>query len=269
MEDIIKSSQNKSIKLIKSLQQKKYRDEYSLFVIEGEKLVREALCYKADIAAVFIAGKLYHKEEWKDILEGCIKKSIEVLVVDDRLFDDITETETPQGIAAIIRKDSHALETVLSKDEVNIIILDEIRDPGNLGTIIRTADACAMNAVILTKGCVDLYNGKSIRSTMGSIFHLPIITDVDFSKLFELLEASRVSTVSADPYGALEVQELPKLSKKAIIIGNESRGVKQYIKENVEYNVKIPMPGKAESLNAGIAAAIMMYEICVRSSLSK
>ncbi|MFZ5352102.1 MAG: TrmH family RNA methyltransferase [Bacillota bacterium] len=269
MVEIIKSNQNKNIKLIRSLQQKKYREEYSQFVIEGEKLLIEALSYDAYLKLVAVAERYSGKEECSKLIEMCKARCISVVYVDDTLFDEISETETPQGAIAVVQKKEYFLDCIMAANDINIIVLDEIRDPGNLGTIIRTADACGLDAVILSKGCVDLYNSKSIRATMGSIFHIPIIDGQELDELIDLLHESDIETFAADPYGNTNVIQLPSTSRNAIFIGNESRGISKEIKHKLKHSVRIPMPGKAESLNAGIAAALMMYEITVRKGYGR
>lgn len=137
------------------------------------------------------------------------------------------------------------------------ILLENIQDPGNMGTIIRTADAADADGVFLSKGCVDIYNPKAVRSTMGSIFHLPIFTDVD---LKELVNKINVETVAAHLKGDKTPYDINMKKGIAIMIGNEGNGLSNELSEKADNLVKIPMPGKAESMNAGVAASIMIYE---------
>lgn len=264
MKDMIRSSQNSIIKHVKSLQVKKYRDELGEFVIEGEKLIEEALAYGAELSFAVFGEEFALTEVGMRIFQQLQARKIAVYTVEEKLFGDISETQTPQGAMAIVKKPVSHLDEIMKREMLRFVLLDEVRDPGNLGTIVRTADACNLDAVLLLKGCVDIYNGKSVRSTMGSLFHIPVIQNLDTQELLKRLKDSGVATIGADPHSKGSVIDLKSMDKCAIVIGNESKGMGDGIKEQLEYRVSIPMPGKAESLNAGIAAAIMMYEICVR-----
>lgn len=265
MKDVIQSTSNKTIKYIKSLQLKKYRDEYGSFVIEGEKLLCEALDYNSSISMVLLKQG-YMESESHDKLSAKLKScnNIPIYYAEDRIFEYVCETDTPQGVLAVVKKMEFSLESILEKDEICILLLHEVRDPGNAGTIIRTADACGLDAVLLSKSSVDLYNGKTIRSTMGSLFHIPVIVNVDTEEIVSRLKKSEVITIGADPHGNKNCIELPYYKRSAIIIGNESQGLGTEVSSLLDQKVRIPMPGRAESLNAGIAASIMMYEFSVR-----
>ncbi|HYF83071.1 MAG TPA: RNA methyltransferase [Clostridia bacterium] len=269
MKEIIQSNTNKTIKYIKALQLKKYRDEYGKFIIEGEKLLKEALDYKASISMVLFSESFAESERYGE-LEAALKSSnIPLYYSDERVFKEVGETETPQGVIAIVDKMEFNLDSILKKDELCIVLLDEVRDPGNAGTIIRTADACGIDAVLLSNGSVDLYNGKTIRATMGSLFHIPVIQNLDTTEAILKLKDSSVMTIGADPHSSESCIDLPRYKRSAIIIGNESQGIGREIIELLDKNIKIPMPGRAESLNAGIAASILMYEFSIRKRYAK
>ena len=264
MKEMISSSSNKTIKYIKALQMKKARDEYGEFLIEGEKLLKEALDYKVPVSMVLMSQSFAGStrlDEHADILN---KNKIQMYYAEDKIFNGVCETDTPQGIIAAAGKLQYELENIISKEELKIILLHELRDPGNAGTIIRTADACGLDAVFISKGSVDLYNGKTIRATMGSLFHMPVIQNLDTAETLSLLRDKQVTTVGADPHSNISCTDLPYYKKSAIIIGNESQGISSEIKAMLDINTSIPMPGRAESLNAGIAASILMYEFVVR-----
>jgi len=264
MKEIIQSSTNKTIKYIKSLQLKKYRDEHGKFIIEGEKLLREALDYKAPISMVLASESFAESERYAE-LETCLKNiNIPIYYADDRIFKEAGETETPQGLIAIVDKMDFNLDSILLREEICIVMLDEVRDPGNAGTIIRTADACGIDAVLLSKGSVDLYNGKTIRATMGSLFHIPVIQSLNTTEAIIRMKETKVVTIGADPHSSESCIDLPHYKRFAIIIGNESQGIGSQITALLDKNIKIPMPGRAESLNAGIAASILMYEFSIR-----
>lgn len=264
MREIIQSSTNKTIKYIKSLQLKKFRDEHGSFVIEGEKLLREALAYKGYISLVLLSQSFAESERHDELTAELYDNNIPLYYADDRTFKDACETDTPQGVIAVAEKMDFSLDEIMDKDELCMVLLHEVRDPGNAGTIIRTADACGLDAVLLSKGSVDLYNGKTIRSTMGSLFHIPVIQNLDTIETIARLKESKVTAIGADPHSAVNCIELPSYNRCMIIIGNESQGISSDVSKVLDQNVRIPMPGRAESLNAGIAASIMMYEFSVR-----
>lgn len=264
MKELIQSSANKHIKLIKSLHGKKYRDELGRFIIEGEKLLKEALQYNVSISFAILSSSFAELEKAAEIVNELEGKGIQVMYAEDRIFKEASETETPQGVIAVAEKTVFDMDTVIGREHVYILLLDEVRDPGNVGTIIRTADACGIDAVVLSKGCADLYNGKTIRSTMGSMFHVPVVQNADISEVLARAKQKGITAVGADPHSVFTCIDMPALKKSMIVIGNEAQGIRPQTMEQLDYRVSIPMPGKAESLNAGIAAAIMMYEVAVR-----
>ncbi|SHJ11657.1 TrmH family RNA methyltransferase [Lutispora thermophila] len=260
MIQVIASCQNKIIKHCKSLQTKKYRDSTNEFLIEGIKLLKEAIESNVKLTAL-----LYHNEAAKDrdvqsIIKMCMEKNIVIYELHEKPYMDISETKTPQGVIGIGKKIDYNVNKLLRSNRFNIIIMEQVQDPGNVGTIIRTADAFGFDMVFLSKGCADVYSGKVIRSTMGSIFHIPIITDVSLESLLKKFIDLEVYTIAATPHTGLSCYDIEYGDRNAIIIGNESKGLSSNIMDMVKIKANIPMVGMAESLNAGIAAAIMMYE---------
>lgn len=264
MKEVIKSNSSKTIKYIKALQLKKNRDELGKFAIEGEKLLHEALEYGAVVSSVLFSESYSKTDKCRELEKSLEKLNIPFNYAEDRLFGEVSETETPQGIIAVIDKPDNSMDNLFEKSGLCIVLLDEVRDPGNAGTIIRTADACGIDAVLLSKGCVDVYNGKTIRSTMGSLFHIPVIQNVDIIEMIGIFKEKGITSIGADPHSLRSCIGLPEYKRSAIIIGNESQGIRGSIKELLDLSVSIPMPGNAESLNAGIAAAILMYEFSIR-----
>lgn len=235
----IQSDKNKIIKEINSLKARKNRERLRLFVLEGERLVQEA----GDSLRYVVVSEGY---------KGNIKYDY---IVSHSLFRKISDTVNPQGVLAVCSIKENKFENNV-KDPL-YILLENIQDPGNMGTIIRTADAAGADGVFLSKGCVDVYNPKVVRSAMGSIFHLPVYTDVD---LCRLLSEINVVSIAAHLKGAKTPYDINMQTGAAIIIGNEGNGISSELAQRADHLVKIPMPGKAESMNAGIAAAIMIYE---------
>ncbi len=239
----ITSTQNKYIKLVKSLSQKKNRGD--LLLAEGEKCVTEALRY-ARVEAVI-------SDDEHDPVFLAAGEKIRRVLVSGSVMNAVCDAKTPQHICAVVRIDRPKLTDIKSG---LYAALEDVSDPGNVGTIIRTADAAGAKGVILSRGCADWTSPKVVRSTMGSIFHIPVMEPPDFYKALSDLSGSGICVVSA----ALDGDEnavLPKCS--CILIGNESRGLSERAKAAAKINIKIPIFGEAESLNAGAAAAILMY----------
>ncbi|NLK21256.1 MAG: RNA methyltransferase [Epulopiscium sp.] len=256
---MIESTQNKHIKWLMGIQKnKRQRNKEKLFVIEGIKIVEE-IPRDWEIDSVFVSSS-FKKENEKLLRELFLKKDI-IIEVSDKIFDKIADTTTPQGILAVCKQKTFTLEKVITKRNGFYIVLEDIKDPGNLGTIIRTGDAAGVDGIFLTKECVDLYNPKVIRSTMGSIFHLPILIDIDMDELIKQFTTSNVSVLSAHLKGKRYPYDCDLKAGIAILIGNESSGIKDTTAKKTDILVKIPMPGKAESLNAAMAAGILMYEV--------
>lgn len=243
---MITSVKNQSIKNWAKLTQRKYRNEQGLFIVEGEHLVEEALTSDREIETVVIEAGF---EPRLDL------SSQKIEFVSDHVFSHLAQTKSPQGILAIVKlkKIDHYLTN-------RLLLLDSVQDPGNLGTMIRTADAAGFDAVILGQGTVDLYNDKVIRSSQGSIFHLPII-QTDLSAEIDRLKASGVTIYAstleqADPIDTIELAD-----KMALMVGNEGNGVDARLLKQADHLVHIPIYGQAESLNVSVAAGIMMYHM--------
>jgi TrmH family RNA methyltransferase len=257
----ITSSKNPLIKEIKSLRNRKHREEKRLFFIEGEKLVKEAIHEKMELVRIFVSGK-YIKDSSLDYL-----KSDNIIVLNEKLFKEISDTETPQGIIAILKQKTNTFNDVFNKNNC-IVILDTIQDPGNMGTIIRTVDAAGFSGVLASRGCVYVYSPKVTRSTMGSIFRVPICTGVNIVECIKDLKARDIKIYASHLNGESNIYDVDMIADFAIVIGNESKGISQETYANSDVLVKIPMLGNAESLNASVAAGVLMYE-CVRQRLLK
>lgn len=253
---IISSKDNEIIKNIRKLKEKKYRDIEGNYLIEGIKLVKEAITENADIKQIVICEECLNSGELdKDTLYEIAKFNI--IYVTKKVFDILTDVKTPQGIIAVIGK-KNVSELVDYAQDI-IIALDDIQDPGNLGTILRTVDSANLNQIILSKGSADPYNPKVVRSTMGAIFRVNIIeADNLKEKLLEAQENDfKIMVTSLNTKNSIYDVDF---NKKVIVIGNEANGVSAQIQEIADEKVKIPMLGKTESLNASVAAGIMIYE---------
>lgn len=256
----IQSSQNSTIKEIKALHLKKNRDAEGTYFVEGIRFVNEAIDNEQNIIKIIISDKLENLNGGKEIIKKAESVCNECFLVNEKLFKEISDTQTPQGILAVLKKREFNLDTAI-KEGKSIVVLDCLQDPGNVGTIIRTSDAAGISAVILTKGCVDLYSPKVLRSTMGSVFHMPIFENMNIYETIELLKKSDYRVIASHLNGENNYFNEDLTGKIAIMVGNEANGISNETAELADSLVKIPMLGKAESLNASIAASIMIYEI--------
>ncbi|ROR31512.1 TrmH family RNA methyltransferase [Mobilisporobacter senegalensis] len=255
---MISSSSNGQIKNLMQLQKKaKARNEQDVFVIEGIKMYEEVP--KDKVVKVYISESLYNDILLKYSEEYFNNVSYEV--VKDTVFKEVSDTITPQGIMAIIKKQHYDLKDILNQEAANLVILEDLRDPGNLGTIIRTSEGAGVTGIILSKSCVDLYNPKVIRSTMGSIYRMPYIYVEDLKDTLEKAKKCGVALYAAHLAGRKDYDKEDYTKKCGILIGNEANGLSEEIAELADRYIKIPMEGRVESLNAAIAAAILMYEI--------
>ena len=256
----ISSKDNERVKYTKSLLKSKNRQKESKFIIEGYRILTLAIECNADLDYVFINETFENKEEHKNFLKVLEEKNIKIFKTTNKIFNELIDTENTQGIIGVVKFKQRTLEKNLTDDNRFVLILDRIQDPGNMGTIIRTADAAGVDAIIALKGCVDIYNPKVIRSTMGSIFDMNVIhaTQEEALRILKLKKFDIVSSYldTNNYYNTVEYNY-----KTALVIGNEANGITEEVVSKSDVLVKIPIYGKAESLNAAISSAILMYEI--------
>lgn len=243
----IESIHNDIIKLVVSLKEKKNRDEKSLFVVEGFKQVSEI---PKDWKIKFVIVT----EKYKDFITD--KKYITT----EKIFKKISNTKTPQEILAVVEKKKFDINKVLLNDGF-FVVIDTLQDPGNIGTIIRTAESFGCKGIFVSKNSVDIYGDKVVRSTMGAIFNIPVIQECDIVNLIELMKQKQINTCafSLDTDNVLSDFKFKK--NTAIIIGNESKGISKKILDVVDNKIKIDMFGKSQSLNASVACSIAIYEV--------
>jgi 23S rRNA methyltransferase len=240
---VITSFDNDKVKYLKKLSKKKYRDLYNEFLVEGRHLVIEA--YKHNMLKEII------------LCEGEVTPfDVPYTVVSYEVMKKISEVETPQKIMGICKKLDDT--TIGSR----ILLLDEIQDPGNMGTIIRSAVAFDIDTIILSKNCVDLYNPKVVRSTQGMLFHIPILI-YDFDELLPMLKELKIPIYATRVEYGTDVSTLKEDEKKrfALLMGNEGNGVHPEYLELSDKNLYIPMSNEVESLNVAIATSILLYEL--------
>lgn len=258
--NLITSSNNPVIKEIKALKSRKIREKKKLFFIEGIRIVEEAFNEEADIVTLFLSEQFMVKDEATIFLNMIEERKLAYYIVSEKLFKEISDTETPQGIMAIIRIKEAKLDEIINQDS-SLIILDKIQDPGNIGTIIRTADAAGFDGIIISKGCVDVYNPKVVRSTMGSIFRMPFYYSEKFEDTINVIKNRGIKLIAAHLKGDKNYFEFDLTGGTAIIIGNEANGISDDIAALADSLVLIPMIGRTESLNASVAASLLIYEV--------
>ena len=258
---MIESTSGKQIKNLMALINKsRARNEQGLFVAEGVRILSEAPADKIDkiyVSESFING--YNKEEYYERIKSILDlKGYEVVA--DKIFNQITDTKTPQGIMAVLKMPTYYMEKAMEETD-NILFLDDIRDPGNLGTIIRTAEGASFGLIVMSRGCVDIYNPKVVRATMGAIYRLPFVYIEDMAYAIEKSKAKGYRVYAAHLEGKNYYDKINYSGKVGMIIGNEANGISCLVKDSATELIKIPMAGEVESLNAAIAAGILMYEV--------
>jgi rRNA methylases len=254
---IISSSSNSQIKNLVLLQKKaKAREEQGIFVVEGLKMFEEAR--QAGILQKAYVSESFYQEKSEALPDYFYDLNYEI--VTDSVFDDACETKTPQGVLGTVKEAAYNLEDILNAPEACILLLEDVRDPGNLGTIIRTAEGAGITGVIFNRSTVDIYNPKVVRSTMGSIYRVPFYQAEDFYEVLEEMKRKEITLYAAHLQGIPYDSEGSFRKKCAIMIGNEANGLSEKAASLADILIRIPMAGKVESLNAAVAAAILMYE---------
>ena len=251
---MITSTSNEQIKNIIQLKEKaKARKQKKLFVVEGIKMFLEIPEDK--LVSVFVSEK-FEKENRELLLD------VEYTLLSDSVFKKISDTVTPQGILAVVKQNEFTVEDIIetrNKDKSCIVALDRLQDPGNLGTIVRTGEGAGITGIVMSNDSVDLYNPKVIRSTMGSVFRVPVAVVPDLQDAIKKMKQNGIVTYAAHLNGT-EYQKSVFKKDIALLIGNEAKGLSDEVSNMADKLIKIPMEGKVESLNAAVATAILIYE---------
>ena len=244
----------KELRHINNLKKKaSYRKEKGIFIVEGIKMYREIT---KDLLL-----KTYISKSFEDTLDGRAKKELGGYeVISDKSFESISDTKTPQGILALVSCLSYSLEDILEQSKKSLLILENIQDPGNLGTMLRVGEAAGLSGLIMSEDTVDIYNPKVVRSTMGSIFRLPFICAGDLKALVKNLKEHNIKVYASTLKNSSSYDSFDYTLNHAFIMGNESVGVSEALCRLADDSLHIPMQGQTESLNVSVAAAILLYE---------
>lgn len=247
----IESSSNAVFKNTKKLLNSRDRKKGRLFITEGYRSVADACSHNADIEYI-IVNEDYTKECFDDVYR--------VYRFSNKLFDEISSTVNSQGILAVVSFVDRDVRD-LAVDEVRrVVYLDSVMDPGNMGTILRTSDAMGVDAVVLSKGCVDIYNPKVVRSTMASIFNVPVYFDTEEGEALDILCSRGFDVAGTFIDGSVPCFEADLRDMTVIVMGNEANGISDAVADRCNLRISVPMHGGAESLNVGVCCGMVLYE---------
>ncbi|MDF2993658.1 MAG: rRNA methylase [Microbacterium sp.] len=259
-EDVLENPRSPRVRAVAKLSKRAARHETGLFLLEGPQAAREALAWAPETVVELYATPTA-LEKHTDVRDAAEQAGIDLQYTTEAVLDAMADTVTPQGIVAVARQAPTALKDVLSGQPRLIAICEEVRDPGNLGTIIRAADAAGADAVVLTGRTVDPYNPKVVRSTTGSLFHLPVAVDLELADVVARVHEAGMRVVAADVDGDDFLASRDLLAEPtAWLFGNEARGLDETALAHADLSLRLPIYGRAESLNLATAASVCLYE---------
>ncbi len=255
---MITSSSNQRVKQVIQWQTKaKERRSAGIFLTEGFKMFEEAP--EESVLEVYVAQTVWERAELPWELRAKLER-VGFEIVADEVFAKMSDTQTPQGILCVIKQPGYSLEKLLDMPKPLLVVLENLQDPGNLGTIVRTGEGAGITGVIMTRQTVDIFNPKVIRATMGSIFRVPFIYVDNIEETLHKMQEKGIHTYAAHLAGKKYYDSFSFCEGTAFLIGNEGNGLSRETAELAEEYLKIPMEGQVESLNAAIAASLLMYE---------
>lgn len=257
---LITSFANQNVKLIRKLEQKKYRQETGLFFIEGLRTVGEAVQTGASIKALVIAPELLISDFGQSLLTHPAVKKIEKIEVSSEIYQKIAHKEGPQGIGAIIKQDWQTINHIIIDPGDLWVALDAVSDPGNLGTIMRTAEAVGCRGIILLGHSTDPYDPTAVKASMGAIFSLELVQS-DWDSLNHWKKNNQLKMVGTSDSAETDYQEVVYRRPLILLMGSERHGLPENMQSACDHMVFIPMEGRTDSLNLAVATGIMLYEI--------
>jgi TrmH family RNA methyltransferase len=252
----------KSWKEYQKLRMKKYRDVWRLFTVEGVRLCQEALTAGWPVEAAFCSESFRNSESYDKFERELKNKGTSLTILKENSFKQLSDTEQPQGILLIVSIPEVNNEQTLSFAGSNLIlVLDGIRDPGNMGTLIRSADWFGVELIISSSDAVDYYNPKVVRASMGSIFHIKLLTAENISDTILNLKKQKFQVISTSPSSTKSIADIQVRSPVALILGGEAEGVAQDLQKIADENIAVKKYGKAESLNVSVAGGILLQTL--------
>lgn len=254
----ITSARNRHIQSARKLSKRAVRDRERLFLVEGETAVSEAVHSTTALHDLFVSRSVEEKAE--DLIQAAARRGARVHEVSDHVMRALSTTTSPPGIVAVASFVDVDAARLLEADLDLAVVLALVRDPGNAGTILRTAWAVGADAVFLSKGSVDIYNAKVVRASAGAVFNVPIVREVEVRSLIEGLGTKGLVRIAADPEAKMSYDEVDMNQPCAVVFGNEAWGVPDEVRGQVDISASIPMKAGAESLNVAIAAALFLFE---------
>jgi len=255
----VSSRDNSVVKHLRSLADAKHRKKEQLFLVEGVKIVEEAL-RDIDAVTLVVAAPPLVQHHGKGVLKLAESRGVDVLWISERLMDTLSESKTPQPVMAVVRMKQHSEESLLTNDAGLIVVAHRLQDPGNLGTMIRTAEAVNASGVAITANTVDPFNAKAVRASMGSILRIPVVPVGDISSFIQTCKRRGFQTAVTVPKGGTPHFDVDLTKPTVVILGQEGAGLPQDIMAEADIPVRIPMAETIESLNVATSAAIILYE---------
>ncbi len=255
----ITSTRNRRVVDARKLVHRKHRKRQGRFLVEGLQILHMALDAGAEPVEVFYCEDFFTGKEAPALLKRFEQAGARLIPVAPHVLQTLSERETPQGIVATFRLFEHALSDIRWEGDTFVLVLDRLQDPGNLGTLIRTADAVAAAAVILVEPCVDPFDPKTVRGSMGSIFNVPLVRVSSPEALFHHLREHQVRPIGADAHQGVPWGEGLWQGNVALVLGNEARGLSDDVREHIDLYARLPIVGRAESLNVAVAGGVLMY----------
>lgn len=260
MTDLISSSANPLIKRIRALADKRTRRREGVFLVEGHQPVWRAVQSGWEIETLIVAPELVRNPAAIKMIDDLDAQRVRIAYLTSDLFERISDRDGPTGMMAIVQQRRQALHAVTITPDQTWVVLHRIHNPGNLGTIIRTADAAGIAGIVLSGDCVDLYDPVAVKASMGSIFAVPIIIEREFELVRAWASEHEIRIIGTSGYAESSHWDFDWAPPLAILLGNEGDGLPEELLNDCDATVRIPMTGTAESLNLGVAAAILMYE---------
>lgn len=257
---LLTSRQNPRVKYLRRLQRRSFRERERRFLVEGIKLIEEAFRAGWPLEAVVYTQHVWENERGAAVLRAARERQIPLWETTAPIFKEVATTPSPQGVLAVAAMRAFNPENGLDGRCPLVVIVDGFQDPGNLGTVIRTAHAVAATGVFLFHGTVDVYHPRAVRASAGSIFHIPVVYVKDDDSLFSWLRQRGITTFACDVRGEVPLWECDLKRPAAVILGGEAAGTRPELLAKADYRVCIPMPGGTESLNAAVAGAIFLFE---------